>query len=97
MSAKFVPLDNRVMVKRTVAEVVSKGGLHIPLAAKEKTTEGDIIAIGDGRLDDKGNRIPMRVAVGDHVLFQKYGGSEITLDDGDYLVLSENDILGILR
>ena len=93
---KIKPLNDRVLVRRLEAKEQQKGGIIIPDTAKEKPQEGEVIAVGEGRLDDNGKRIPMQVKKGDKVLFAKYAGSDIKLDDQDHLILSENDILGII-
>ena len=89
----FRPLDDRVLVEPLEAEDVTTGGIVLPDAAKEKPQRGKIVAVGPGRLDDEGERIPMAVAVGDIVVYSKYGGTEVTLDDTDYKVLRESDLL----
>ena len=89
----FRPLDDRVLVEPLEAEEVTAGGIVLPDAAKEKPQRGKIVAVGPGRLDDEGERIPMAVAVGDIVVYSKYGGTEVTLDDTDYKVLRESDLL----
>jgi chaperonin GroES len=93
---KVQPLHDRVLVKRIEAKESVKGGIIIPDTAKEKPQEGEVIAVGEGRLDDKGNRIKPGVKKGDRVLFGKYSGSEIKLDDEDHLILKEDEILGII-
>ena len=92
----FRPLGDRVLVKRVEEEQKTKGGIIIPDTAKEKPQEGEVIAVGEGRLDDSGKRIPMQVKKGDKVLFAKYAGSDIKLDDQDHLIVLESDILGII-
>ena len=89
----FRPLEDRVLVEPLEAEDVTTGGIVLPDAAKEKPQRGKIVAVGPGRLDDEGERIPMAVAVGDIVVYSKYGGTEVTLDDTDYKVLRESDLL----
>jgi len=91
---KIQPLGDRLVVK--VAEVAAektKSGLYVPDTAKEKPQEGEVLAVGPGALNDKGERMPMDVAVGDKVIFSKYGGTEIKLDGEEYLVMSQRDIL----
>ncbi|MBA7549924.1 10 kDa chaperonin [subsurface metagenome] len=80
-----------------IEEEVKKGGIIIPDTAKEKPQQGKIIAVGDGRRDEKGNKIPLVVKKGDIILFGKYSGNEIKLDDKEYLIISEGDILGIIE
>ena len=94
---KAIPLGDRILVKRAEAEVKSKGGLYIPESGKEKPLEGVVIAIGDGRLTDDGKLIPVRVGVRDRVLFGKYAGVEIKIDDVEYSVVREDEILCVLR
>lgn len=91
------PLHDRVLVKRAEeAEQKSAGGLFIPDTAKEKPQRGEVIAVGDGKKDDDGKRIPMDVKKGDIVLFGKYAGSEIKVDGEEFLIMREDDILGII-
>ena len=92
------PLADRVLIKPVEREATTKGGLFLPdTASRERPTEGVILAVGEGRRDDEGTLIPMQVKVGDSVLFTKYGGTEYTVDDVEYLILSEKDILGIVQ
>ena len=93
---KFTPLHDRVLVKRLDPKESVKGGIIIPDTAKEKPQEGEIIAVGEGKIDDKGSRVKMGVKKGDKVLFAKYAGSEIRIDDEEHLILREDDILGII-
>lgn len=93
---KIRPLNDRILVKRMAGEEVSKGGIIIPDSAKEKPAEGQIIAVGPGKLNEKGERVAMDVKVGDNVLFSKYGGTDIKLDGEDYLIMREDDILGVV-
>ena len=91
---KITPLADRVLVKPTEQEEVKKGGIIIPDTAKEKPQEGEVIAVGKGRVDESsGKRIEMEVKKGDKVLYGKYSGTEISVDDTDYLILRESDIL----
>lgn len=94
--ATIKPLGQRVLVKRIEAETKTAGGLFLPDTAKEKPQEAEVIAVGTGGRDDNGALIPFTVKAGDRVLISKYGGTEIKLDGEDYLILSENDILGII-
>jgi chaperonin GroES len=89
------PLGDRVVVKPADEEKKTVAGLIIPDSAKERPQEGEIVAVGSGR-NDGANKIPLEVKVGDKVIFSKYGGTEITYDDQDYLILSESDILAIV-
>ena len=91
------PLHDRVLVKRAEeAEQKSAGGLFIPDTAKEKPQRGEVVAVGEGKKDDSGKRIPMDVKKGDVVLFGKYAGSEIKVDGEEFLIMREDDILGII-
>jgi chaperonin GroES len=94
---KIRPLNDRVLVKRLKEEEVTKGGIIIPDSAKEKPAEGEVIAVGAGKLDDKGVRAPMEVKVGNKVLFSKYGGTEVKIDGENYLIMREDDILGVVE
>ncbi len=90
----LVPLGDRILVKRSDNdEQMTSGGIIIPDTAKEKPQEGEVVAVGSGRLLDSGDRQPVDVAVGDLVLFAKYGGTEVTYDNAEYLILREDDIL----
>ena len=92
---KLTPLGNNVIVKPAAEEQVSKGGLIIPDTAKEKPHEGEIIAVGPGKVNKSGDLMPLEVKVGDIIIYAKYGGSEIKMDEEKYLLMSENDILAI--
>ncbi len=96
MEKKIRPVGDRVVVKPTAKEEVTKSGIVIPDTAKEKPQEGTVIAVGSGRLLDNGDRAPIDVREGDRILFAKYGGTEFKLDGEEYLVLKENDILAII-
>ena len=91
------PLGDRVLVHPLESDEVKKGGIIIPDTAKEKPQEGKIIAVGAGKRDDNGKVIPLDVKKGDRVLFSKYGGTEIKIDGKDYLIMREDDILGVLE
>jgi chaperonin GroES len=93
---KIRPLNDRVLVKRLEEVEKTKGGIIIPDSAKEKPAEGEVVAVGPGRLDDKGKRVPVELKAGDRVLFSKYGGTDVKLDDEDYLIMREDDILGVV-
>ena len=97
MKMKVKPLFDRVLIKRVEAEEKVKGGIIIPDTAKEKPMEGEVIAVGAGRLDDDGKRVPMEVKAGDRILFGKYAGTEIKIDDEEHIILGENEILGIIQ
>ena len=90
------PLQDRILVKRVEAEEKTAGGIIIPDAAKEKPVEGEVIAVGNGRLIDSGERIKPDVKVGDRVLFSKYSGSEVKVSGTEHLILREDDILGVI-
>ena len=94
---KIKPLNDRVVVLRTNEEEKTSGGIIIPDTAKEKPQEGKVIAVGAGKLDEKGERIPMEVKEKDRVLFGKYAGTEIKIDGVDHLIMREDDILGIVE
>jgi chaperonin GroES len=93
MTARLQPLADRVVVKPTANEVKTKSGIYIPDTAKEKPQEGEIIAVGPGRLTDDGLRIVMDLKVGDRVIYAKYGGSEIKIDNQELVIMRESDIL----
>jgi chaperonin GroES len=93
MAAKLQPLADRLVVKPVQKEEKTKGGIILPDTAKEKPQEGEVIAVGPGRITDDGKRIAMDVKVGDLVIYSKYGGSEIKVDDEDMIILRESDIL----
>ena len=93
---KFRPLHDRVVVRRVDAEEKTKGGIIIPDTAKEKPQEGEVIAVGPGARDESGKVQALDVKVGDRILFGKYSGSEVKVDDKEYLILREEDVLAIL-
>ena len=93
---KFRPLHDRVLVKRLDPQEKVRGGIIIPDTAKEKPQEGEVVAVGQGRLDDNGKRIEMSVKKGDRILFGKYAGSEVRINEEDCLILKEDEILGIV-
>ena len=93
---KFRPLHDRVVVKRIDAEEKSAGGIIIPDPAKEKPSEGEIIAVGPGGRDENGKLIPIDLKTGDRVLFGKWSGTEVKIDGVDYLIMKESDIMGVL-
>lgn len=94
--ASIKPLGNRVLVKRLEAEAVSAGGIVLPDSAQEKPQEAEVVALGTGGTDDNGKDIEFHVAVGDKVLISKYGGTDVKVDGEELLILSQNDILGVL-
>ena len=94
---KVRPLQDRLLVRRVAEEEKTKGGIIIPDTAKEKPAEGEVIAAGNGKVDEKGKLRPVAVKKGDRVLFGKYSGNEIKIDGVDHLILREDDILGVLE
>ena len=94
---KFRPLYDRVLIKRLEAEEVTAGGIVIPDNAKEKPSRGKVIAVGSGKILDNGETKPLIIKTGDVVLFGKYSGTEVKVDDEEYIVMSENDVLGIIE
>ncbi len=96
MSVPIKPLEDRIVVKAIEAETTTASGLVIPDTAKEKPQEGEVLAVGEGRFDDNGNRIPVDVKVGDKVIYSKYGGTEVKYAGEEYLVLSARDILAVV-
>ncbi|HMS59209.1 MAG TPA: co-chaperone GroES [Tepidiformaceae bacterium] len=93
---KLVPLADRIVITPLKQEEVTASGLVIPDTAKEKPQQGEVVAVGPGRLDDDGKRVPLDVEVGDRILYAKYTGTEIKLDGEDYIVLNDKDILAKL-
>ncbi len=91
------PLEDRVVVQANEAETTTASGIVIPDTAKEKPQEGTVLAVGPGRIDDNGQRIPIDVEVGDVVLYSKYGGTEVRYHGEDYLVLSARDVLAVVQ
>jgi len=94
---KIRPLHDRMLVERLEEREVKKGGIIIPDTAKEKPQEGKVIAVGNGKVSDDGKKIPLEVKAGDKILFGKYSGSEVKLDDKEYLIMREEDVLAILE
>src|SRR5579883_3097056 len=90
------PLADRVVVKKLDADEKTAGGIVLPDTAKEKPQQGEVLAVGPGKLDEKGNRQPMEVKIGEKVLFAKYSGTEVKIDGIEYLILAERDILAIV-
>lgn len=91
------PLSDRILVERIEEDKKTKGGIIIPDTAKEKPAQGKIIATGNGRLGEDGKLLPMDVKVGDLVLFSKYGGTEVKIDGIDYLIMRQDDVLGVVE
>ncbi len=96
MSISIKPLEDRIVVQTVEAEQVTASGIYLPDTAKEKPQEGKVLAVGPGRVDDSGKRIPVDVAEGDVVIYSKYGGTEVTYDGEEYLILSARDVLAVV-
>ena len=96
MALKIRPLHDRILVKRIEEQETVRGGIIIPDTAKEKPQEGKVIAAGNGKVGDDGKRIPLDVKAGDRILFGKYSGSEVKIEDDEYLIMREEDVLAIL-
>jgi chaperonin GroES len=96
MARKIEPMGDRIVIKSVEQEDVTKGGIFLPDTAKERPQEGKIIAVGPGRLNDDGKRIPIELKAGDIVIYSKFAGTEITEENEDYLILTERDILAKL-
>ncbi len=96
VQTKIKPLGDRVVVRATPREEVTRSGIVLPDTAKEKPQEGEVVAVGPGRVSEDGKRIPVDVKEGDRVIYAKYAGSEIKLDNEEYLILGEKDILAVL-
>ncbi len=94
---KVKPLQDRILVSRLKGEEKTKGGLFIPDSAKEKPMQGEVVAAGGGRITEDGKKIPMDVKVGDIVLFAKYSGNEVKIDDKEYLIMKEDDVLAVVE
>ncbi len=94
---KIRPLHDRILVERLEEQEVRKGGIIIPDTAKEKPQEARVIAVGNGKVTDEGKKVPLDVKSGDRILFGKYSGSEVKIDDKEYLILREEDVLAILE
>jgi chaperonin GroES len=94
---KLRPLQDRILVQRVEEEAKTKGGIIIPDTAKEKPAEGKIIAVGNGKVDDNGKRIPLELKKGDRILFGKYAGTEVKIDGEEYLIMREDDVLGVVE
>ncbi|KQY56566.1 MULTISPECIES: co-chaperone GroES [unclassified Nocardioides] len=96
MSINIKPLEDRIIVKQLEAEQTTASGLVIPDTAKEKPQEGEVVAVGPGRIDDNGNRVAIDVAAGDKVIYSKYGGTEVKYGGEEFLILSARDVLAIV-
>ena len=97
MATSIRPLRDRIIVRRIEEQEQQRGGIYIPDTAKEKPQEGEVIAVGNGRILDNGSKVELDVKAGDRVLFGKYAGTEIKLDGDEYLILREDDILGVIE
>jgi len=93
---KLRPLQDRILVQRVEEETTTKGGIIIPDTAKEKPAEGKVVAVGNGKLGDDGKRIPLEIKAGDRVLFGKYAGTEVKIEGEEYLIMREDDVLGVI-
>jgi len=94
---KIRPLQDRLLVKRLEEKEIKKGGIIIPDTAKEKPQEGEVVAVGPGKIGEDGKRQPMEVKKGDKILFGKYSGSEVKIDDEEFLIIREDEVLGIIE
>lgn len=97
MAITIKPLEDRIVIRQVDSEEKTASGLYIPDAAKEKPQEGEVLAVGPGRVDDYGNRVPVDVKVGDHVIFSRYGGTEVKYDGEELQILSARDVLAIVE
>ncbi|WP_245374291.1 co-chaperone GroES [Crossiella equi] len=96
VSVNIKPLEDKILVQASEAETTTASGIVIPDTAKEKPQEGSVLAVGPGRVDDKGNRVPVDVNVGDVVIYSKYGGTEVKYNGEEYLILSARDVLAVI-
>lgn len=94
---KLRPLQDRIMVTRVDEEEKTKGGIIIPDTAKEKPAEGKVTAVGNGKLGDDGKRVPLEIKKGDRILFGKYSGTEVNVEGEEYLIMREDDVLGVIE
>ena len=97
MSISIKPLEDRIVIRQVEAEQTTASGLVIPDTAKEKPQEGRVVATGPGRIDDKGNRVPVDVKVGDTVIYSRYGGTEVKYEGQEYQILSSRDVLAVVE
>ena len=97
MATKIKPIGDKILVKRLEAEEKTAGGIVLPDTAKEKPKQGKVIALGDGKRSESGEKVDFQVKKGDVVVFASYGGTDITVDDEEYLILTEEDILGVIE
>ena len=96
MTVSIKPLDDRIVIQQVEAEETTASGLVLPDTAQAKPQEGKVVAVGPGRIDDNGNRVPMEVAVGDTVIYSKYGGTEVKYGTDEYIILSQRDVLAVV-
>lgn len=94
---KLRPLHDRILVKRVAEEAKTRGGIIIPDSAKEKPAEGEVVAIGNGKMNEDGKLIPLELKKGDRILFSKYGGTEVKIEGEEYLIMREDDVLGVVE
>jgi len=94
---KLRPLHDRILVKRVAEEAKTRGGIIIPDSAKEKPAEGEVVATGNGKMGENGKLIPIELKTGDRVLFSKYGGTEVKIEGEEYLIMREDDVLGVVE
>ena len=94
---KLTPLQDRILVQRVEEEEKTKGGIIIPDTAKEKPAEGKVVSVGNGKVGDDGKRIPLEVKKDDRILFGKYSGTEVKIEGEEYLIMREDDVLGIIK
>ncbi|MBA3036959.1 MAG: co-chaperone GroES [Desulfobacterium sp.] len=94
---KLKPLHDRILVQRVEEATTTKGGIIIPDTAKEKPAEGKVVAVGNGKIGDDGKKIPLEIKKGDRILFGKYSGSEVKIEGEEYLIMREDDVLGIIE
>ena len=97
MSVSIKPLEDRVVIRQAEAETPTASGLIVPDTASEKPQEGTVLAVGPGRIDDKGNRVPMDVKVGDVVVYSRYGGTEVKYGGDEFIILSARDVLAVVE
>lgn len=95
-TAKIRPLQDRILVKRLTEEAKTKGGIIIPDSAKEKPQEGEVVAVGNGKVLDNGTKTALEIKAGDKILFSKYSGSEVKIEGEEYVIMREDDVLGII-
>ena len=97
MSVSIKPLEDRIVIQQLEAETTTASGLVLPDTAKEKPQEGKVLAVGPGRVDDQGNRVPVDVKVGDTVIYSRYGGTEVKYEGQEYQILSSRDVLAVVE